>query len=75
MRELLQLGSVIVHRREKDTFAYMTFGFECSWDDEHGMCVLMHKNRIVEISQYASLYDFDYSSFHPGEGEPLEIVE
>ena len=34
---------------EKDNLAYIGFSFSCSWDDEHGYGVMMHKNRVVKM--------------------------
>lgn len=33
----------------KDDLPYIGFLFSCSWDSEHGLGVMTHKNRIVEI--------------------------
>lgn len=33
----------------KDNLAYIGFSFSCSWDDEHGYGVMMHKNRVVKM--------------------------
>lgn len=29
--------------------AYVGFSFWCTWDDEHGLGVMTHKNRVVKI--------------------------
>ena len=34
---------------EKDNLSYIGFCFSCSWDDEHGYGVMMHKNRVVKM--------------------------
>lgn len=34
---------------EKDNLSYIGFSFSCSWDDEHGYGVMMHKNRVVKM--------------------------
>ena len=34
---------------EKDGFAYYGFELGCSWDDEHGVGVMMHKDRVIEV--------------------------
>ncbi|GAA6764588.1 hypothetical protein AAFH68_05180 [Flavobacterium sp. CGRL1] len=33
----------------KDDLPYIGFLFSCSWDSEHGLGVMTHKNRIIEI--------------------------
>lgn len=34
---------------EKDGFAYYGFELGCSWDDEHGLGVMMHKDRVIAV--------------------------
>lgn len=29
--------------------AYVGYEFRCTWDEEHGMGVMTHKNRVVAI--------------------------
>jgi hypothetical protein len=48
-RNLIGLHSVNVHPLQKDGIPYVGFEFGCTWDDEHGLGVLMHGTRTVEI--------------------------
>jgi|SRR5882724_4322377 len=48
-RNLIGLHSVNVHPLERDGVPYVGFEFGCTWDDEHGLGILMHGNRTVEI--------------------------
>jgi hypothetical protein len=48
-RNLIGLHSVNVHPLQKDGIPYVGFEFGCTWDDEHGLGILMHGNRTVEI--------------------------
>ncbi|HEX6751030.1 MAG TPA: hypothetical protein VF092_27320 [Longimicrobium sp.] len=45
------IGLVIVHvvRAERDGMAYVGFELGCSWDEEHGVGVMTHAGRIVEV--------------------------
>ncbi|WP_378184288.1 DUF6985 domain-containing protein [Aquimarina sp. SS2-1] len=45
------LGVAFLHimDSEKDDHAYVGFELGCSWDDEHGVGVMMHKDRVVKI--------------------------
>lgn len=36
---------------EKDGVGYLGFNYDCTWDDEHGMGVLMHKDRCVDAGE------------------------
>jgi len=48
-RSLIGLSSVNVHQVQKNGIPYAGFEFGCKWDDEHGLGVLMHGTRTVEI--------------------------
>jgi len=48
-RPLIGLHSLYVHQIEKAGRPYVGFGFGCTWDVEHGLGVLMHGKRVVEI--------------------------
>jgi uncharacterized protein DUF6985 len=48
-RSMIGLHSVNVHPISRDGVPYVGFEFGCSWDDEHGLGVLMHGTRTVEI--------------------------
>lgn len=45
------LGVAFIHvmDSDKDNHAYIGFELGCSWDDEHGVGVMMHKDRVVNI--------------------------
>lgn len=49
LRKLIGFQGVFVHTTQKDGIPYVGFCFDCSWDDEHGLGVLMHGTRVVEI--------------------------
>jgi len=51
LRKLIGLSSVNVHQVQKDGIPYAGFEFGCTWDDEHGLGVLMHGTRTVEIGE------------------------
>jgi hypothetical protein len=48
-RSLIGLHSVHVHPLTKDGLPYFGYEFGCTWDEEHGLGVLMHGLRVVEI--------------------------
>jgi len=49
LRSLMGLSSVNVHQVQKDGIPYVGFEFGCTWDEEHGLGVLMHGTRTVKI--------------------------
>jgi hypothetical protein len=48
-RNLIGLHSVNVHPVRIDGVPYIGFELGCTWDDEHGLGVLMQGTRVVEI--------------------------
>ena len=48
-RQLIGLHNVHVHQLLKDGLPYLGYEFGCTWDDEHGLGVLMHGRRVVKV--------------------------
>jgi len=48
-RKLIGLRTVYIHQINKQGIPYIGFEFGCTWDDEHGLGVLMNGCRMVEI--------------------------
>lgn len=48
-RELIGLLNIYMLAVAEDEIAYIGFGFGCAWDDEHGLGVLTHGQRVVEV--------------------------
>lgn len=46
---LIELQSVYVHPAESEGVAYIGMGFRCTWDVEHGLGVILHRDTVVEI--------------------------
>lgn len=49
LHSLLGLHTIYIHQVEKDGIPYVGFEFGCDWETEHGLGVLMHGNRTVQI--------------------------
>ncbi len=47
--KLMRPNRIYILDIEKNSYSYIGFSFLCSWDDEHGCGVMMHKNRVVKI--------------------------
>lgn len=41
----------------KDDYPYIGFSFNCSWDNEHDLGFMIHKDRVVEIGDAALAFD------------------
>ena len=48
-KRLIGLSSVNVHQISKDGMPYVGLQLGCTWDAEHGLGVLMHGARVVDI--------------------------
>jgi len=46
---LLSFGTMTVHRVFNDDLAYIGLSLGCTWDEEHGLGVLIHGSRIVSV--------------------------
>ncbi len=53
------VGNVFIHYSEKDKIA--TFGLECgcSWDEEHGVGLSMHKDTVFEVGYADTAFSID----------------
>ncbi len=49
LRVLMGINQVHVLRHAKDGLAYVGFEFECTWDPDHGLGVMTHGERIVDV--------------------------
>lgn len=50
MKRLIGLYAVNIHQTRNGTEPYLGFEFGCTWDDEHGLGVLTHGNRVVKVA-------------------------
>ena len=46
---LIDLREVHIHPWHKDGIGYVGLQFGCSWDQEHGLGLIMHLDRVVDI--------------------------
>ncbi|WP_323772036.1 DUF6985 domain-containing protein [Antarctobacter sp.] len=49
LARVMVLTDVFVPQISKDSVPYVGYQFSCEWDKEHGLGVLMHGSRLVEI--------------------------
>jgi hypothetical protein len=49
LRGLIDLRHVHVHPWKKDEISYVGLQFGCTWDQEHGLGVMLHQSRVVDI--------------------------
>jgi hypothetical protein len=48
-KKLIGLSSVHIQYVHKDGVAYVGYEFGCTWDDEHGLGIMTHLQRVIEI--------------------------
>lgn len=49
LRRNIGLYAVNIHQLEKSGLPYIGYEFGCAWEDDHGLGVLMHGTRLVDI--------------------------
>jgi hypothetical protein len=49
LRDSIGLSSLLIHRVVRDGVAYVGYEFGCMWEEEHGLGVMMHQDRIVRV--------------------------
>lgn len=51
LKELIKLHTIHIKSTAKDGIAYLGYEFDCNWEEEHGLGVMMHGSRVIEIGQ------------------------
>jgi Domain of unknown function (DUF6985) len=49
LRSLIGLSNVHVLTITREALAYVGFEFGCKWDPEHGLGVMTHADRVIEV--------------------------
>ncbi len=52
----ISISTIHILGDEKDNFSYLGFDCGCTWDDEHGLGIVMHKERCIEIGQHDTAF-------------------
>lgn len=47
--DVMRVNAVYVHQASRDRAPYVGVEFSCPWDEEHGLGVLLHGTRVVDI--------------------------
>jgi len=56
-KDVIGISYLHVMSAEKDGYAYIGFELGCTWDEDHGAGVMMHKGRVIEIGQADTSFD------------------
>lgn len=57
LRDLIELTQVYILSNSNSGISFIGFCFACAWDDEHGMGLLTHKDKIVQFGQIEEATD------------------
>ena len=57
LKKHIGLGQLHVLPVAKDGAAYLGFELGCTWDEEHGCGVLVHRSRVVDVGQADTSFD------------------
>lgn len=52
--ELIEIGFIEEH---KDGLAYLSFDFNCGWEEEHGVSVVVHAGTVLVVGGCADFYN------------------
>jgi len=53
VKKIIGISHIEILDDEKDGIGYIGFGCACPWDEEHGLGVIMHKDRVIDVGQYS----------------------
>jgi hypothetical protein len=51
VKKLIGIEGLCIRNQEKDDVSYYGISFCCPWDEEHGLGILMHKNRVILVDR------------------------
>jgi hypothetical protein len=49
VKKIIGIGNIHVLEDQKDGYSYLGFECGCPWDTEHGLGVIMHKERVIDV--------------------------
>ena len=55
--QIMGLSQIHILPSARDGYAYVGFEFGCDWDEEHGVGVMMHRERVIEIGAAETSFD------------------
>ncbi len=55
--ELLSPTVIYIQSKYEDDFPYIGYSFHCSWDSEHGLGVLMYKDKVIKIGDASIVFE------------------
>jgi hypothetical protein len=73
-RKMIGLGQLHVLPHTADDVAYLGLEFGCDWEEEHGLGVVLHKDRVIEVGEASDAFSWQPPSANengkdPGNGQ------
>ena len=57
LKNVIGLSLLHIMPSDKDDYAYIGFEFGCNWDEEHGVGVMTHKDRVIAFGGADTSFD------------------
>lgn len=55
LKTLIELSGICIREINKEGVAYTGFEFECTWEEEHGLGVVVYKERVLDVESSADI--------------------
>ena len=49
VKKIIGIGNIHVFYNQKDNLSYLGFECGCPWDEEHGLGIIMHTDRVIDV--------------------------
>ena len=70
LKKLLRCTNIHVSEYHLGGVAYIGFYFECAWDVEHGLGVLLHNDKVIQVGQHEAVTDIPDADNLPDDIKP-----
>lgn len=50
VKKIIGIGNIHILDDQKDDYSYLGFECGCPWDEEHGLGIIIHKERVIDVS-------------------------
>jgi len=56
LADLVRLIRIHIHTVHRDKIAYVGYQFVCAWEAEHGLGMLTHRDRVVQVGHASTAF-------------------
>jgi len=68
LKPLIGLSTIHILSVDKDGLAYVGFEFGCTWEEEHGLGVMSHRDHIVDVGSAEEAFSTSVAKEHASKG-------